>query len=81
MLVLEVIQVRSHPQALNSSPTFNVAHGHLDGSLASFTDIVLAVVVRDDAVLQDEPAWLPAWGGEKYELSTKTAQVCLLLHY
>lgn len=42
------------------SLTFDVAHGHLDGALASFTDVVLAVVVRDDAVVQDEPARLPA---------------------
>lgn len=40
--------------------TFDVAHRHLDGALASFTDVVLAVVVRDDAVVQDEPARLPA---------------------
>lgn len=40
--------------------TFNVAHRHLDGALASFTNVVFAVVVRDDAIVQDEPAWLPA---------------------
>lgn len=31
--------------------TFDVTHGHLDGSFASFVHVVLAVVVRDDAAL------------------------------
>ena len=36
---------------LNSGLTFNVTHGHLDGSFASFTNVVLAVVVREDSIL------------------------------
>lgn len=36
---------------ISSGLTFNVTHGHLDGSFASFTDVVLVVVVRDDSVL------------------------------
>ena len=45
---------------LNCGPTFNLTHGHLDGSFASFPDVVLAVVVGDVSALQDEPAGLPA---------------------
>lgn len=42
--------------------TFNIAHGHLDGAFTSLPNIVLAVIVGDNTILQHEPAWLPAWG-------------------
>lgn len=32
-------------------PTFNVAHWHLDGAFASFTNIILAVIVGNNTIL------------------------------
>lgn len=46
---------------LEQCPTFNVAHGHLDGAFASFPNVVLAVIVGNHTTLQHEPARLPAW--------------------
>lgn len=47
----EVYEGNHQSNILNSGPTFNVTHGHLDGSFASFTNVILAVIIRDDSIL------------------------------
>ena len=41
----------------------DVADGHLDGALAALGDVLEGLVVGEHAVLQNEPARLPACGG------------------
>jgi hypothetical protein len=41
----------------------DLADGHVDGPLAALAHLVVGLVVRQDAVFQDEPSGLPTYGG------------------
>lgn len=58
---IAVVVAVKQPCILNKdSATFDFTDGHHYASFAPLANIVLGVIIGDDAAVQNKPAWLPS---------------------